>query len=216
MASADIALDQFRRFVTRWISDVSAEESRFAVRHAAIELCKRGEVWRVDDDSLELLADTADYAVPVPVNGRLHLLLEVFANGVRLKPYSLNELARSVWGNWRERSGFPSGYVMADNDTVKLVPIPDLNYAGQSLVFSFLCKPDQESDTLPPFLFDHYGEVIGKGARAYLLEAPNKPYSNQALAVKAQQDFALEINRSRSRMAQGRQHTKLVAMQRFV
>lgn len=84
--------------------------------------------------------------------------------------------------DWQSHTGTPSAIVQVTPGVVQLYPIPDAA-ATTGLKLRVSLKPSETATGLPHDLAVKYREEILAGAKARLMLYPNKPWSNDKMAI---------------------------------
>ncbi len=156
------------------------------IREAAATFCRRTRLWREVD---VIAMSGRPEPISVPPDSVLVEITACSLDGRPLEPISLVELAR-LRPDWRQDgcnqdgcnqqvgNGGARWYVAPEFGTIQVVP----RNAGVATV-EFVAMPSVMAATLPDFLFDLYGSVIGDGASAGVLLTPDAAFGNPDLGA---------------------------------
>lgn len=190
---ATVALSMLRPFTALAAAGVPVPIIDHEVREAAIQFCDRARVWR-EIQTLDVVADQADYTPVLPVDGVVSIVEDVYHNGVRLEPKPIDTL-KEQYQDWQSQSGTPLYYTQMQPGVIKLVPYPTTELTD-GLSVRLVFKPARTAETLPDWLYEQYADVLGWGALVRLLLNPGLPCHNPGLAAAYQTQFEQGLYRA--------------------
>lgn len=171
-----------------------------AVRNAAIEFCRRTQVWTYDPALITLTPGTATYTPVLPADTQLAAVLQAYVGEFFLPPKSTDELARIFrFSNWTTMEGYPRYITMPDPTTVRVVPMLDpSSNAPDPLKLRVALMPTKTAATCADFLYGRYSEDLVYGALARIYGAATQPFSNPNMALLFQRRFNHSIYKASS------------------
>lgn len=153
-----------------------------ALRFAAIEFCERTRCYAntqektVTGGAKSVLLSPGDDAL-------ISEITLVEWNGKEIDPIT-KEIADQI--KLRAATGVPEGFYRSNPETLVLAPLPE---ASGTLNVELLLTPTRTATSIPRFLYDFHWDAIESGAKARLMESPNRPWSNAQLALFHKQQF---------------------------
>lgn len=177
-------------------------------RFAAIEFCKRTKVWVADHAAINVLADTASYALIPPVANTIIVVpLNVFYDTKELKPKT-REWLTERYGKWKDVAGEPS-YFLCDNPrSLILVPKPTAALtAGLNLQVAL--KPTVTATDMDDDVYEDHFEDIVTGAKWRLFAMAGRPWSDKGLAEAHKTMFEDAIAKANLRAAKAFSRARL-------
>ena len=156
---------------------------------SAIEFCTKSLAWSETTAAIPLVDAQPDYVITAPANARALMPRDVWVDGSRMAPKTVDELAQ-VLPNWLTATGSTRAFYNAaiPRGAIRVYPTP-ANVTTQALTIRAAFIPTPEAQTLPDFLGQYHMEAIASGAKARLLNMPNVQWSNIALGVYHRQIF---------------------------
>lgn len=174
-----------------------------AIRNAAIEFCEKSHYWQVDLASADIDAGTGAYRVSVPDQTVLVDLISGWYNNYRLIPKSVDALSRLYRGtDWRLATGDPIYVTKLDGATLTLVPTP-ISSRFEAMGLRVALAPSRTATAIATDLFDHFAEVIAKGARARLYATPGQPYYDMNMSMAYHREFLVGIGEAKIKANKG-------------
>ncbi len=160
---------------------------------AAIEFCTKSLAWTVLTSPIALVNAQPDYVITAPTDARALMPRDVWVDGSRIDPKTVDELADAL-PNWQTATGTNPAFYNAAiaRGSIRVYPTP-ANVTTQSLTVRAAFIPTPNAATLPDFLGQYHMEAIASGAKARLLNMPNVPWSNLALGGYHKQMFDAAI-----------------------
>lgn len=155
-----------------------------AVRNAVIDFCRETYYWQHKCFAQPGQANVADYEPDIPSNTKLVGVIDAWYDGKNLHPKSEPELRDIFWRqNPFEVQGEPNFFYSYDTDTVRLIPIPqvDSQFAGLEMVVAV--QPLRASTTCIDNIYERYAETIAKGALARLKAMDDQPWADPQQSV---------------------------------
>lgn len=189
-----------------------------SARLAARYFCKTTDFLRIENEPLiDIVTGVATYAIPAdtqdPVRPTLRAL-EVWLGDQQVEHRSSDQLDResfaprenqpwsvghsgltysSVNTPWRLAVEYPSRYYFQDTpSSIRLVGIPDQDVAEALRIVSSV-QPGITADSIDISIVDNWYEILVKGTKAYVLQMPQKSWTNQALGMKLQREFEADV-----------------------
>lgn len=162
-----------------------------AVRDAAIDFCKRTDVYIPEPEFITIIGGVNEYAVTLPSGTELNHIIDVFDDKTALQPISYNELLRRL-GDETTR-GQPKFYAQRDNTDFYLAPIPNDNDTFR-VVYSV--KPTATSTSIPDTIGRENREALVHGALYRLQMMAGQPFTNPNLAAVNRDFFEKEVART--------------------
>lgn len=174
------------------------------IREAAREFCERTKAWR-ETDEIEIGDDPYE-AVCTVEDAEIVSIENASLDGVPLEPVTLAWLDDNRPGWERgEEEGNASFITQIEPNTVTVFP----RTAGQ-LSMRVVLKPSLTAMTLPGFLLDQWGTVIGQGAAAGILLLPTDDGGGDpGKAGNFLGEFRGRIAEERLKVAKGQQGARL-------
>lgn len=178
--------------------DVAVERD---VRNAAIDFCRRSLAWRKQLAPIAVVALTNTYALVGSIAGsrviKVHDAILTSANGDVTSLLSKTPQALDAADpRWRTaQSNVNTGWFTQDEpDSIILAGMPQ--YDGTLTVLAAFA-PTLVSTGFDGWIGEQYFEAIIHGAKARILAAPQKPWSNPQLAIWHEAKFDLAISEAR-------------------
>lgn len=188
----------FLPYILPDLADCPRMFAEHAARDAAIEFCTQSLCWRKSSDPADLVKDVSDYAFAAPEGSFVTAISRVViregsALPTEIQPVTYDEISRDFpdWFYTSER--IPRAYWVREPGTITLVPTPSEDVPGCLMVDVFLA-PTRVSEICPQFLFDHWAEAIGYGAKSRLMFVVGRPWSNAEAAVAYKDKFDSAIS----------------------
>lgn len=140
------------------------------IRECAIEICTVGKQWRVTD-SFPVMDPESEGLCTEP-DAAIISIEAASLDGQKLKPATIAWLDANVdaWESATvEEAGTAKYITQLTPNTVTVTP-----KATGMLSARFVLKPSLTATTLPDFLIDEHGIIIGKGAAGRILTMPRQ------------------------------------------
>lgn len=181
--------------LTAWLDDVLPEvpgcfnaAANQAILDAYGELCRRSLIYSYDPAAISVVAGTHTYSIVPPADTVVSDFLKVFVNSVLVDPRTEDWLDENV-DDWRTTAtGAARGYIVPDENDVRLVPTPAEAIAS-GLVVKVALAPLSTATTCPDIIFNKWRDAITAGALARLMMSPKKPYTNLQLGRSKEAEF---------------------------
>jgi hypothetical protein len=170
------------------------------VLEAAIEFCRRTNVWRVDLDPITLAANVSEYDLANPANGKVQLVERVLYNGVPLDPKTPHQLDQDMPG-WPTLKGSIVAYYMLTRRKFRIVQIPAATETN-AIVVQVSARPTRTATVLDSELYEEYLDEVAAGALSSLLGIPGKEWSSSAKAKERMDEFEKAISTYTANAAQ--------------
>lgn len=161
--------------------DVTARQ---ALLNAAIEFCRDSGAWdEVQEDGYTLRDGQSTYDIEADGDARVLLIKRAWHRWGELVPKSQAELDL-VLPNWQyAQSNVPVYYNTADSgQALRVYPVP-MNSQGLKLSLRAAFVPRMDAKYLGEKLVNDWFEPLLSGAKARLMAAPGRAWSNPPLAA---------------------------------
>jgi hypothetical protein len=157
---------------------------------AARDFCARTLVWQVDTDATTTIADVSDYDFDINQQQEVVKFSSATLNGRDLPVIAENDLPT----DWRANMAQQRECTFTlDRITFTIVPTPS---AEVELTTKLIVQPSLSATGIEDSIYDQYARQIAFGAKAILMMANDKPYSNLPLAAANQSMFDQAIARA--------------------
>lgn len=168
-----------------------------AIQSAAIDFCTKTEIL-TEILELDLVIDQVTYPV-TPTDARLYpaQLRAVLKNDLPIDPTTA---ARYASSSERKTPGSPTKYYAPAKNQVTFSPIPS---AVETLELDVVLRPARDTTEVPDVLLEEWGEVIGAGAQARLLEMPAAAWFNADLSQYKKGLYDQGVATAAAEVAQG-------------
>lgn len=169
------------------------------LREKAIEFCTRTLVWQGPLDDVLTVANTSEYAFPLPDDSAL----------VKVLSWSLDDR-----GDWvtpayaRQLQGEASDADVAWTEnqvTFHVNPTPA--EAGKTMAIVAALKPTRDATEIPSAIFEHHIRAIADGAIG-MLSAMKQPWQDMAQAAFYMDRFERAVSRAASAISRGNGRTR--------
>lgn len=195
------ALSLFYTFVAPHVHGCPEPMLDQALRHAAIEFCRRTNAHQTVEMQATH-ADEPDYDIDVPNGTRLTMILGVWHGAAKLDPVATDEVGnatalRGDVGDETASEGTPRAYYqkVPSTPTISLWPVPDTT-ATDKLTIRAAFEPTLAATTLADLLYDYHAHDIAAGAIAYLMNLPGQVFSDPKLGSLYAGRFAVALGRA--------------------
>ncbi|MDB2618467.1 hypothetical protein N9X96_00260 [bacterium] len=169
-----------------------------AVRDAAIDFCRRTDVYIPEPEFVIVIGGVNEYSVTIPTGTELNHIIDIFDNHRALQPISYNELLRRL-GDETER-GKPAYYSQRDNAEFFVAPIPN---DSDSIRVVYSVKPTSTSTSIPDTIGKEYREALVHGALFRLQMMAGHPFTNPNMASVNKNLFEREVGRTTRQVKYG-------------
>lgn len=142
------------------------------LRQTGRDFLARTEIWTEDLDSINVVANTADYDLSVGDNAYI----------LRIKK------AEYLGGTLA-----PDDFYFLNNKTFRFVTTPVASKTD-ALDITVILSPLLNSEIIPIWILERYAEPIMAGAKRNLLVMPNKPWSNPDLGNYFDEIYSIGIS----------------------
>lgn len=150
------------------------------VRAAQVLLAK-SRAWQYTQPVVPV--DAAQVNETIAVTGAQLVRLEkAWYDGVRMDIRTTEEMDAQFSDDWTIHTGTPKALLQITPGVLQFYPIPDVA-ATTGLKLRLSLKPTDTASGLPHDMALRYREEILAGAKARLMVYPNKPWSNDKLAM---------------------------------
>lgn len=170
------------------------------IRNAAIEFCDKTLIWQYDIPAIDVVANTATYALTAPTGATVAKIVKVTFNGQQeLYPVDNDYLVRK-YGDWTIQSGGPRYVTQIPPDLTHAILVPNPSDSTvAALKVRVALKPTRASTFFDSNIAESYATDIAHGAISMLASVPGKPYFNPKLAAYSKDCFKEGINKARIR-----------------
>jgi hypothetical protein len=194
----------FFDYVLPWLPGISQDMAAQHIRNAAIEFCDESGIADYDSEPIVLEAGEPRYDMSLAgADYNVARIRAAYIDKNPINPTYLDLLAASGV-NWKEHTGTPYLYFQPDPLTIQVYPTPEKD--GEELTFTYTLRPNRDSVGVEDFIFERYVEAIAYGAITRAASMPNKPWTNDKLALEhrimfrnAINDGKVEVNKSFTR-----------------
>ena len=192
-----VTYDQFFPYVLPYAPAVPEMVATTVIQSACMEFCQKSEWWIYDAPAFDSVAGQWAYNPAPPANTQVVRFRSCWYDNLPLIPKSTVELNLLYPYNWREQATQPLYFTNTLlPGELDIVPPPQLSEPGV-LVCTLSIMPTITSTGVDDSLLNYWSEVIGRGARARLLERPDEPYSNPQQAMVCWTNFRRGIAEAR-------------------
>ena len=175
-----------------------------AVRSAAIEFCRRSQLWR-DTLTGDIVAGNRLVSPATPVDAVVTAAFGVWAYGQELS--SLVGARANAPGE----TGNPGFWSVSASGQIELFPAPKESSLG-GLVVDAVLAPSRNAASLPDFLYNTYADAISFGAIGEVAGMVGQPWANPQVALYNAGRFKKEIARARISELRGRGQESLIVI----
>jgi hypothetical protein len=148
---------------------------------AAQALLVQSRAWQVTQTEVPIDAAQAMETIAV-AGAQLVRIEKAWYDGIRMDIRTTEELDAQFSDDWQIHTGTPKALLQITPGVVQFYPIPDVA-ATTGLKLRVSLKPSDTATGLPHDIAIKYREPILAGAKARLMVYPNKPWSNDKLAM---------------------------------
>lgn len=177
-----------------------------AVRSAAINLCEKGCIWRVQQRVASLPGNLREVSLTLPDGARLAMMLSVRLGSHPLAPISRAQLDQSH-ADWEQMSGTPTVYCSQTNSTVRLVPQTSAP-VDTPLIMRYAVAPLISSTSMPDEIAERWHFALQAGARADLFRR-RAQWADPTAAADALAQFNQSIGRARVELHNELQNSRM-------
>ena len=209
-----ISVDEFLPYVLpdcQGCSDVGAQS---AVISAAIDFCRRSLILQRDHDPISVRSYHADYDLEPPDQMLVAKVMKAWFRRMVIVPVAPDDMDDpGAYNPAIASTGPPSHYIMKDERTLTLWPMPIADEAN-ALTLRVALRPTRSATFLEDALFEDWVDVIAAGAKAALQSTPGKGYTNPAQAKYNDDLFKAGTNRAMVEANKGHTRANLSVRQR--
>lgn len=148
-----------------------------AIRESAIEFCVKTDAYRLEPETVQIIAGIDEYDLTIPNGTELNHIIDIYRNRETLRPVSYSRLLE-VQGDGTQKAK-PRYYAQRDNTVFYVAPVPS---EKESLKVLYSVKPTSSSTTIPDTIGLEYREAIVHGAIFRLQMMSDQPWSNMGAA----------------------------------
>lgn len=171
------------------------------VRDTAIKVCERTLAWRYEQPSIRLTPGVYDYPYEVPRGSEVHAVLSCTVNGKTVNPITIEDIHHRYpdWPNTDiNKRSTPKFVLQLDVDNFMIAPVPD-DSEKYDLRMVVALKPLRDSSDMNRTALDDLEDVIKHGTLERLLTMPDKPWSDNTLALYHARQFLAQTTERRAR-----------------
>ena len=171
-----------------------------AIKDATMSFCRRSDAYRVNLDSIETEAGEFEYDIDLPRNTNLVDIHSATLGEKEITPET-EQGANHENPLWRSQTGTPKRYIRPSNNTLFLVPVPEIS--GQNISLYASLKPSLTATRIDTEFVENYVDGIMAGALANLFNAHDMPWANHQRAMKHELEFEAHVRDAKDK-ADGR------------
>ena len=162
------------------VPDVLAKQ---AIMRTANDFCWETGVWSEIQDPITVIDNINEYDIDTPSGAQIVTIKSIWMVNRELVPVTMERLQELI-PNWQEAKGSDPAYYncATDYSVLRIYPIP-LGANSAKMTIRAVYTPDQFGNTFPDFLASTFLDELLAGAKARLMMAPGKSWSNPQLAV---------------------------------
>jgi hypothetical protein len=153
-----------------------------AIQDVCLDFFDNAGIYTVTATPITAIAGTALYNLGPPTNWDVAWVRAAWFNGNEITPTNEDALNKK-YQNWSTQTGTPTEYMLEDQNTIRLVPMPDSNAGGLSLTMRQVLKPQRSATGFSTdWVYDRWLPVLAAGVKAKLMAMPTKAWSNPGMA----------------------------------
>lgn len=171
------------------------------VRDAAIEVCEKTLVWKVEQPAITLTQGIYNYAYTPPIDTEVHAFLSVTINDQPIHALTVEQLYQLFpdWPNTTpEALSRPQYIAHLDADNFVLAPVPD-DAEPYDIDMLVVLKPLRTAAGMEETILDEIENTVMDGALHRLYMLPDKNWTNMNLGQYHGQLFVSRITERRAR-----------------
>lgn len=173
-----------------------------ALMLAAREFCERTLVWQIDTDTVSTEIDEPEYTFDIGRDQEVIVFKAATLDSDDLPVIAEGDLP----SDWRaNRTSQPNCAFTLDRLTFTIVPTPAAVY---DLTTTLIVRPSLTAAGVEDRIFNQYARQISYGAKAMLMLANDKPYSNLQLAAANRALFDQAISKAAITHQRGHAHRR--------
>ena len=167
------------------------------------QFCRRTRLWRASDQ-FQIAASDSEALCAIP-DARVYEVHKAWLDDRPLEPRTIAWLDDNVF-DWMDIEEAGSGLYVTQTEpnTIRVVP-----RASGLLRLRLILEPSRDALTLPDFLIDDHGELIGKGAAGRIMLLPEPEYANPQLGAAYVQEFESKLGGEHIKATKGQQGARL-------
>ena len=150
-----------------------------AVRRAVISFCDDTHYWVEEHSPITLLKGISKYSLSAPVDGRIIMPDNVKVNGSAV------------------------AFDFIPGETSYLVIDEPVETDVNAMTLDIILKPSRDAQTVPMIVYEDCFEAIRCGALGYLMETPEKPWTNIQLSAFHKDEFRKAKSSRRAKVRKG-------------
>ena len=155
------------------------------IRSTVLDFFDSAGIYTVSLTPVTTIANQGTYALVAPTGWDVAWVKSAWHDNQILTPSGEDEIRSRYTSDWTSQVGSPTYFMHEDQNTIRLVPIPDTVSAGSlKLAIRAVLKPQRDSVGFSAdWVFDRWADIIATGAKAALMQIPGKMWSNPQLAA---------------------------------
>jgi len=180
------------------------------------DLCERTNIWKEDLDSIDVVADTAEYSLTAPSGAdfvKNNPVNVAYYNDVPIRP-TTRKVLDATGTAWQNNSGSsPNRFFLIYPSTVRLYPMPS-EALDEGLDIYAVLKPSLDATTVEDFLYDDHRDAVIAGTLARIFNQNGQPWFNDVAAKDEASAYRREIASALANIQRGHTTTELRAQPR--
>lgn len=177
-------------------ADPSDPVTESAIKRTVIEFCASTLIWKHNPTAINIVANTATYAIVAPADASVVAVISAQIDGQPLTPKGIDWLDSNV-KRWRTDQGATAYFTQTDPGEIILAPLPSSSLVG-GMTMTVALQPTRAASTFPQWIYDHHGYVLTDGALAKLMLMSDKPWSDPQLGADARARFDTAVSSIRA------------------
>lgn len=172
------------------------------IREIAKEFCQRTRLWRAQDE-FEVTAPESEGITTIS-DANIFEVEWAELEDIALEPVKPSWLDQNV-PLWQTLENETAKYVtQLSPNTLTVVP-----KATGTLKLRLVLEPSRKAMTLPDFMVEQHGTLIGRGAAARIMLTPDQDYTNPNLGAAMNAEFKADLDRLAVKAVKGQQRAPL-------
>ena len=168
-----------------------------ALRRVSRQFFEQTRIWRLWMDPVSIKLGVVNYDLDLEVQSELVNIERATLNGAALEVTN----SEALGSGWRiQNQAYGPCVFTEDRKTFNFLPAL---VTGDLVQLEVTLKPSSNAVGIVDAYFDQYAETLATGAKARLMQQPNKPYSNPNLGMLLEQQFNNAITDVNIRRAHG-------------
>jgi len=180
------------------------------------DICERTNIWKDDLDAIDVVADTAEYALTAPSGADFvkgNPVDTAYFNDVPIGA-TTKKLLDATGVEWQSRSSStPSSFFIIYPSTVRLYPTPSEDTSEGLDIYAVL-KPSLDATTVEDFFYDNHRDAVIAGVLARIFNQNGQPWYNDIAAKEENINYRKEVASILAEVQRGHVTTGLRAQPR--